>query len=51
LQQCQDETPALQAVEPLTLRASLKSLELKLWDEKGQKIIGFGELKALARRG
>ncbi len=41
LQQCHDETPALQGVEPLTIRKSLRSVFLKLWDEKQNKIVGF----------
>jgi acyl-lipid omega-6 desaturase (Delta-12 desaturase) len=45
LQRCYDETPALQAVAPLTLRKSLKSLWLNLWDEEQRKMVGFKSLK------
>ena len=48
LQQCHDDIPAFQAVEPLTIRTSLKSLRLSLYDEKRKKLIGFGSLKAVA---
>ncbi len=48
LQQCCDETPALQAVKPLTMSRSLKSLFLSLWDENQRKIVGFRSLKASA---
>ncbi len=47
LQQCHDDIPALQAVAPLTLRRSLRSLWMNLWDEKQQKMVGFRSLKAL----
>jgi omega-6 fatty acid desaturase (delta-12 desaturase) len=33
LQQCYDNIPALQAVHPITLRESFKSLRMRLWDE------------------
>ena len=46
LQQCYDEVPAMQAVEPLTVRKSLKSLGLHLWDEEQQKLVGFRSLRA-----
>ncbi len=45
LQKCYDETPALQAVEPLTLRTSLKSLKMRLWDEEQRKMVNFRTLK------
>ncbi len=49
LQRCYDETPALQAVEPLTLGKSLKSLGFKLWDEEQGKMVGFKSLKESQR--
>jgi omega-6 fatty acid desaturase (delta-12 desaturase) len=39
LQQSYDEVPALQAIEPLTLTRSFKSLFLHLWDEKDKKMV------------
>ena len=48
LQRCYDEIPALQAVEPLTLRASLRSLRLRLWDEERQRLVSFASLKGRA---
>jgi len=45
LQQCYDESPILQTVNPLTLRKSLKSFSLNLWDEKQQKLISFKSLR------
>jgi omega-6 fatty acid desaturase (delta-12 desaturase) len=49
LQQCYDEVPAMQAVDPLTMRKSLKSLRLHLWDEGQQKLVGFRSLRARPR--
>jgi acyl-lipid omega-6 desaturase (Delta-12 desaturase) len=48
LQQCHDDIPAFHTVEPLTIRTSLKSLRLALYDEKQQKLISFRSLAALA---
>ena len=48
LQQCYDDMPAFQAVVPLTIRTSIKSLRLVLYDEKQQKLISFHSLAALA---
>ena len=45
LQQCFDSISALQAVEPLTILKSLKSLRMNLWDEKQQKLVSFRSLK------
>ena len=45
LQQCYDESPTMQTVMPLTIRGSLKSLHLNLWDEKQQKLVSFRSLK------
>ena len=41
-----DETPELQTVKPVTLRSSLKSVRLNLWDEEQRKLVSFGSLKA-----
>jgi omega-6 fatty acid desaturase (delta-12 desaturase) len=45
LQWFHETVPFLQTVEPLTIRRSLKSLRLNLWDEKGQKLVSFREIK------
>ena len=44
LQQCLDETPELQLPNPLRLWASLKSVRLKVWDERTNGLLTFGEL-------
>jgi omega-6 fatty acid desaturase (delta-12 desaturase) len=41
LQQCYDETPQLQDINALTIRQSLKSLRLNLWDEDAKELISF----------
>jgi len=51
LQPAQDAIPALQEVQPLTLRGSLKSLRLNLWDEQHQKLVSFASLRALPKPG
>ena len=45
LQQCYEDTPELQAVDPLTIRCSLKSIFLNLWDESEHKLVSFRSLK------
>lgn len=50
LQRCYNEVPALQAVTPITLRKSLKSLWLNLWDEQKQKLVSFRSIRMLPRR-
>jgi omega-6 fatty acid desaturase (delta-12 desaturase) len=49
LQACQDAIPLLQTVPPLTVRRSLKSLALNLWDEQNQKLVGFGAIRGRVR--
>ncbi|MGR8998633.1 MAG: fatty acid desaturase [Gammaproteobacteria bacterium] len=49
LQRCYNEVSALQTVTPLTLRKSLKSLWLNLWDEQRQKLVSFRSIRMLPR--
>ena len=44
LERCYNEVPALKLVKPLTLRKSLKCARLHLWDERNQKLVGYGPL-------
>lgn len=44
LQQCYDQTPEVQDINPLTIRQSLKSARLKLWDEDARKLVDFPPL-------
>jgi omega-6 fatty acid desaturase (delta-12 desaturase) len=45
LQKCHEADPLFRQVKPITLGASLKSLALRLWDEKNKKLIGYGPLR------
>jgi acyl-lipid omega-6 desaturase (Delta-12 desaturase) len=45
LQQCYDEIPELQRVNPVTVRSSLKSIRLNLWDEDQHRLVSFASLK------
>lgn len=44
LQECHEGTPELLAVKPLTLRKSLGSLQLNLYDERQRKLVSFHSL-------
>jgi omega-6 fatty acid desaturase (delta-12 desaturase) len=50
LVKCHKENPVFQQVDPITLFDSFNSLKLRLWDEKNQRIISFGELRTMADR-
>lgn len=41
LQQCHDEMPAFHAVEAITLKKSLRSLQLALYDAEKRKLVSF----------
>ena len=41
LQPCYDQVPAMQAVQPLTVRQSLNCLRMNLWDERRQELVSF----------
>jgi omega-6 fatty acid desaturase (delta-12 desaturase) len=45
LEKCHDENPMFQETVVLTLRSSLKSISLSLWDEEEEKLISFRQLK------
>ena len=45
LQKCHDADPLFEQVKPITLGASFRTLALRLWDEKSQKMIGFGPVR------
>ena len=49
LAKCMREVPELAHVTRLTIRESLRCARLKLWDEQGRRLVGFRELRALAR--
>ncbi len=41
LERCNEDVPTLSMVKPLTLKKSLQSLKLHLWDEKQEKLVSF----------
>ncbi len=45
LQTCNENVGALKKIPPLTLKKSLRSLGLHLWDEEQQKLVSFGSVK------
>ncbi len=49
LERCHKADPLFQDVKPITLLSSLKSLPLRLWDEKLGKLVGFRHLKKLRK--
>ena len=42
LEACHNSEPFFQQVPELTLRSSIKSISLRLWDEDRQKLVGYG---------
>lgn len=47
LEKCHKAVPLFQTVKPVTLFTSLKSLTFRLWDEQGQKLVGYGHLRTV----
>jgi omega-6 fatty acid desaturase (delta-12 desaturase) len=45
LEECYDSLPDLQKIKPLTIRESLRSLRLHLWDETQKKLVPFRSIK------
>jgi len=50
LKACYDAVPELHRKRPLTMRQSLASLRLKLWDEEQQKLVGFPDADPIRPR-
>ena len=51
LEECYKAIPELQTVKPLTLRTSLESLQLNLYDEQRRRMVSFRSLKTDNLRG
>ena len=49
LPKCHQAEPLFQTVKPVTLFSSLKALTFRLWDERRQKLVGYGALKPIHR--
>ena len=47
LVKCHKENDMFHDVKPISFFKSLHSLKLRLWDEAGQKIVTFREMKAM----
>ena len=45
LEACYEENEIFQQIKPLTIRNSLKSLNLRLWDEPSKRMVGLAALK------
>ncbi len=50
LQECHEQNPVLQRVSQLTLRSSLKTLPLSLWDEESRQLVSFRQALQIKRR-
>jgi omega-6 fatty acid desaturase (delta-12 desaturase) len=48
LKACHEAEPFFQQVPELTLRSSLKSMSLRLWDEDTGKLVGYKILREKA---
>ncbi|MEP6494569.1 MAG: fatty acid desaturase [bacterium] len=49
LEQCHEENPLFHEVTVITLTQSFRTLRLTLWDEEGQRLIGFSDLRRSLR--
>jgi acyl-lipid omega-6 desaturase (Delta-12 desaturase) len=49
LEKCHKANPLFQSVKPVTLRSSLRSFRLHLWDEDSEQLVGFGHLATLRK--
>ncbi len=50
LERCHFSHPMFHTVKPLTLLSSLKCINLRLWDEKGRKLVSFRDAKKLRQQ-
>ncbi len=50
LERCHNSHPVFQMVKPITVRVSLKSLVLRLWDEQHQKLVGYRHMREVRRQ-
>jgi acyl-lipid omega-6 desaturase (Delta-12 desaturase) len=49
LQKCHDAGPAFLRVKSLTLRSSLASISLRLWDEQSKRLVGYPSTTGASR--
>jgi omega-6 fatty acid desaturase (delta-12 desaturase) len=50
LERCHNFHPLFRNVKPLTLFESLKSMNFRLWDEQGRRLVSFRRLRELRRK-
>lgn len=50
LERCHHSHPMFHSVKPLTFWSSLKCINLRLWDEKSRKLVGYSHLKKLRQQ-
>jgi omega-6 fatty acid desaturase (delta-12 desaturase) len=46
LRRCHDENPEFQRATVITLRSSLRSASLRLWDPERRRLVGFDQIRA-----
>jgi acyl-lipid omega-6 desaturase (Delta-12 desaturase) len=49
LKKCHDENPVFHEVTVLHIRDSFRTLRLSLWDEQGERLVGFSDISKLAK--
>lgn len=45
LQRCHDADPIFKQITPITFASSLRTLALRLWDERSRKLTGYGPMR------
>jgi len=50
LQRCHEAEPLFRQVQPMTLFSSLKSLTLRLWDEKDRRLVGYRRMRQVRQQ-
>ena len=50
LERCHRSHPIFQDVKPITLFSSLRSLTLRLWDEKQKELVGYRRMREMRRQ-
>ena len=49
LQRCHEADPLFQQVKPMTFWSSLRSLQLRLWDEQQRKLVGYRRMRQVRK--
>jgi len=49
LERCHTENPLFHQVTVLTLRQSLATMRLALWDEESQRLVGYSDIRGLSK--